>query len=73
MRDERDITRDHAMRYARLFGCDPALILFPSNLTHYVPPVEGESDRISLSFNVFPYGILGSEENLTHLRLPNDK
>ena len=49
------------------------LILFPSNLTHYVPPVEGESDRISLSFNVFPYGILGSEENLTHLRLPNDK
>ena len=49
------------------------LILFPSNLTHYVPPVEGVSDRISLSFNVFPYGILGSEENLTHLRLPNDK
>ena len=49
------------------------LILFPSNLTHYVPPVEGESDRISLSFNVFPYGILGSQENLTHLRLPNDK
>ena len=49
------------------------LILFPSNLTHYVPPVEGESDRISLSFNVFPYGILGSEENLTHLRLANDK
>ena len=30
------------------------LILFPSYLTHYVPPVEGESDRISLSFNVFP-------------------
>ena len=49
------------------------LILFPSYLTHYVPPVEGESDRISLSFNVFPYGILGSEENLTHLRLANDK
>ena len=49
------------------------LILFPSNLTHYVPPVEGESDRISLSFNVFPYGILGSEESLNQLRLPNDK
>ena len=49
------------------------LILFPSYLAHYVPPVEGKSDRISLSFNVFPYGILGSEESLNQLRLPNDK
>ena len=30
MTGERDITRDHALRYSRLFGCDPANILFPS-------------------------------------------
>ena len=30
MTGERDITREHALRYARLFGCDPANILFPS-------------------------------------------
>ena len=30
MTGERDITREHAFRYSRLFGCDPANILFPS-------------------------------------------
>jgi len=28
MRDERDITRDHAIAYAKVFGCDPADMLF---------------------------------------------
>ena len=28
MRDERDITRDHAIAYAKVFGCDPADLLF---------------------------------------------
>lgn len=45
------------------------LILFPSSLTHMVQPVEGEDTRISLAFNTFPIGSLGSEDNLTALKL----
>lgn len=44
------------------------LLLFPSTLAHYVPPTETES-RISLSFNTFPVGYVGNEENLTALHL----
>ncbi len=45
------------------------LILFPSSLTHMVPTVEGDTTRISLSFNTFPVGVVGEEVELTGLRL----
>lgn len=41
------------------------LLLFPSNLTHMVETVQEE--RISLSFNTFPVGQIGDEENLSVL------
>lgn len=47
------------------------LILFPSHLTHMVPTVEGSEQRISLSFNTFPVGIVGEEMELTGLTLEN--
>ena len=49
------------------------LLLFPSNLPHQVESVNGKEDRISLSFNVFPYGILGSRDELGELRILEDK
>lgn len=45
------------------------LILFPSNLTHSVETLQGEAQRISLSFNTFPVGLVGDEMDLTALRL----
>jgi len=45
------------------------LILFPSSLTHMVPTVQGDVTRISLSFNTFPFGIVGEEMDLTGLKL----
>jgi len=45
------------------------LILFPSNLTHMVPTVEGDVVRTSLSFNSFPVGVVGEELDLTGLKL----
>ena len=44
------------------------LVLFPSNLSHSVEPVVGE-ERVSIAFNTFPVGIVGSEINLTELKL----
>ena len=49
------------------------LILFPSNLPHHVEPPIGNKDRISLSFNAFPFGILGRKELSTELRILEDK
>ena len=49
------------------------LILFPSSLPHSVDPTKGQEDRISLSFNVFPFGVIGSREDLTELRISNHK
>ena len=46
------------------------LCLFPSNLKHAVPPNTQEYTRISLSFNSFLRGNMGSEDQLTHLSLP---
>lgn len=43
------------------------LVLFPSHLIHYVKPVEGEKQRISLAFNVFPRGNIGDQVGLTAL------
>jgi len=49
------------------------LFLFPSNLSHGVDAMGGEENRISLSFNVFPFGVLGSKNDLTELRILQDK
>lgn len=45
------------------------LYLFPSSLTHMVETVEGDDIRISLSFNTFPVGNVGDDDNLTGLYL----
>lgn len=44
------------------------LLIFPSTLHHSVPGTETDN-RISLSFNTFPVGYVGNEENLTALYL----
>ena len=44
------------------------LLLFPSSTPHGVEHTTGDEDRISLSFNVFPFGIIGSKNDLTELR-----
>ena len=48
------------------------LILFPSNLTHMVQPKEGDETRISISFNTFLKGYIGSDESLTGLHLEEE-
>jgi len=45
------------------------LILFPSYLPHEVAEVETESTRVSLSFNTFIKGIIGSKHDKTELIL----
>lgn len=43
------------------------LLFFPSDLNHFVPPVEGEETRLSLAFNTFPVGMVGDQMSLTEL------
>ena len=43
------------------------LIIFPSNLYHKVPPNKSDEERISLSFNTWPKGSMGSIDKLTYL------
>ena len=43
------------------------LLLFPSTLEHMVPPVVGEKERISISFNSFFSGEIGIAKRYTHL------
>jgi len=46
------------------------LYLFPSSLTHMVETLpEGSETRISMSFNTFPVGVMGTEQELTALKL----
>jgi uncharacterized protein (TIGR02466 family) len=45
------------------------VILFPSSLTHEVPPTISSKNRISLAFNVFLKGRLGGYSELTELKL----
>mgnify|MGYP006284675773 CR=1 FL=1 len=45
------------------------LILFPSGLTHMVETKEDDNTRISIAFNTFVKGYIGSDENLTGLNL----
>jgi uncharacterized protein (TIGR02466 family) len=52
------------------YTCPPKtgrLILFPSNIPHYVMPNDSDVERYSLSFNSFPFLPIGSQENLTLL------
>lgn len=44
------------------------VILFPSSLTHMVQTVDGE-ERISIAFNTFLKGTIGSADDLTELTL----
>lgn len=46
---------------------DGELVIFPSHLEHSVPVNKNDDDRISLSFNTFTKGPLGSIESLTYL------
>jgi uncharacterized protein (TIGR02466 family) len=45
------------------------IILFPSSLTHMVETKQGDNTRISLAFNVFIKGTIGSNKLLTELIL----
>jgi len=45
------------------------LILFPSSLTHMVPILQGEDQRVSMSFNTFPVGYVGDDNSITGLHL----
>ncbi|NDD13605.1 MAG: hypothetical protein EB072_13405 [Betaproteobacteria bacterium] len=45
------------------------LLLFPSNLIHEVPQVEGDKVRISIAFNTWPSGTLGDSDQKTALQL----
>lgn len=45
------------------------LVLFPSNLTHSVEQTTGDHTRVSLAFNAFVRGELGSEERLNSLSI----
>lgn len=44
------------------------LYLFHSSLSHRVDPVQGEKTRISISFNTFLKGTIGSTDTLTELK-----
>ena len=45
------------------------VFLFPSSLTHCVETKQGKNTRISLAFNVFIEGVIGSKKRLTELTL----
>lgn len=50
--------------------CNNFLIMFPSYLEHYVPPINYEKyTRISLSFNSFVNGTIGSNDGANQLIL----
>ncbi len=45
------------------------VVLFPSNLSHGVEQTSGEHTRISLAFNAFVRGQIGTEKNLNSLKI----
>jgi uncharacterized protein (TIGR02466 family) len=45
------------------------LILFPSNISHYVPQTENSKTRISLAFNSFVYGDIGLPDALNYVKI----
>jgi uncharacterized protein (TIGR02466 family) len=46
---------------------DNRVVLFPAGMLHSVPPHSTDYNRISLAFNVFVKGKIGSKENLTYV------
>lgn len=48
---------------------DNLLVMFPSNLTHFVTQNESDENRISLSFNTFVRGEMGDNTALTYLKV----
>ena len=48
---------------------DYDLLIFPSKLSHSVPKKESTGDRISLAYNTFFKGSLGTKETLTELKV----
>ena len=45
------------------------ILLFPSSLIHMVETKEGDNTRVSLAFNVFVKGTIGTPDQLTELTL----
>lgn len=45
------------------------MFLFPSGLTHMVEMTKGDNTRVSLSFNTFPVGNFGDDQDLTGVDL----
>jgi len=45
------------------------LILFPSTISHSVNPNNSDKERVSLSFNTFIKGYVGTKKRLTELKL----
>ena len=45
------------------------LVMFPSSTTHQVDTKKGNNTRISLAFNTFYKGVIGSNYGLTELIL----
>jgi uncharacterized protein (TIGR02466 family) len=45
------------------------LVLFPSNMTHYVPQINNPKTRISLAFNSFVYGEIGLASGLNYVKI----
>ena len=45
------------------------LVLFPSNISHYVPQTENSKTRISLAFNSFVYGDIGLPDALNYVKI----
>ena len=43
------------------------LVMFPSSTIHQVETKKGTNTRVSLAFNTFYKGIIGSNSNLTEL------
>ena len=52
-----------------LAGLPGSVLLFPSHLVHGVDGKKGKNLRISLAFNVFFKGCIGSKDDLTELVL----
>jgi uncharacterized protein (TIGR02466 family) len=45
------------------------LVLFPSNIAHFVPPTESSTTRVSLAFNSFVYGEIGLPDALNYVKI----
>lgn len=45
------------------------IVVFPSDLTHFVKTAPCDEERVSLSFNTFIKGTIGANDKLTELRL----